>query len=90
LADRIRRVRRRLRFHQTLGGLATPIVLVGALWILLPGVSERLRDALLPALLLLVGAAQILFYWLDHRWRRWIRADAARRTAAQAVPDQNL
>jgi len=89
MTDRIRRVRRRLRFRQTLGALLTAIFLVGALWMLLPGVSERLRAALLWALLLLVGAGQIVFYWLDHRWRRWARADAARRAAERIVPDQN-
>ncbi|HEX8191831.1 MAG TPA: hypothetical protein VF552_02940 [Allosphingosinicella sp.] len=56
---------------------------------LLPGVSERLREALLLALLLLNGAGLVVFYWLDHRWRRWIKADARRRAAMQQVPDQN-
>ena len=89
MTDRIGRVRRRLRFSQTLGALATAIVLVGALWMLLPGVSERLRDALLAALLLLNGTGLIVFYWLDYRWRRWARADAERRARERAVPDQN-
>jgi hypothetical protein len=79
MADRISRVRRRRRWRRALDALATAFVLVAALWILLPGVSERLRDALLAALLLLTGAGLIVFYWLDHRRRRWIKADADRR-----------
>jgi cbb3-type cytochrome oxidase subunit 3 len=87
MANGIKRTRRRLRARQALGGLAIAILLLACMWMLLPGLPGRLRDAMLAALLILVAAGQVAVYRTGARRRKSRAAEPEREAAAPPGAD---